>query len=259
MTDRVRSTKLTFKGEKPKKKKRKHREEGVDDGDDGTDPQAWVQPDNATQVFGPTFILHPSSPSICITYDSTRSRIMLHTVTPESGASLLSLSPTEVSQVWVVTRVAGSSTINLRTAEGKFLSCDAHGLVSADREARGPQEEWTPVVLEGGMVAFMNVYEKYLSVDEVAGGSLSLRGDSEIVGFGERFWVKVQHEYKLKAGEEERKKEGVTGKRKIDEVEAKCVLPLTVCFMSDILSVVIHSKHGARADRLSRTMIRLRY
>lgn len=138
MTDRVRSTKLAFKGEKPKKKKRKHREEGTGDGDDGTDPQAWVQPDNATQVFGPTFMLHPSSPPICITFDSTRSRIMFHAMSPAPGESLLSLSPTEVSQVWVVTRVAGSPTINLRTAEGKFLSCDAHGLMSADREARGP-------------------------------------------------------------------------------------------------------------------------
>jgi protein FRG1 len=228
MSDRVRSTKLTFKGEKQKKKKRKHREEGAGDDNDGTDPQAWVQPDNAMQVYGPTYILHPSTPPICITFDSTRSRIKLNAVSLEPGASPVSLSPSEVSQVWVVTRVAGSETVNLRTAEGKFLSCDTHGLVSADREARGPQEEWTPVVLEGGMVAFMNTYEKYLSVDEVAGGTLALRGDCETVGFGERFWVKVQHEYKLKAGEEERKKEGVTGKRKIDEVEEKCVYHLNI-------------------------------
>jgi protein FRG1 len=52
----------------------------------------------------------------------------------------------------------------------------------------------------------MNVYEKYLSVDEVAGGQLGLRGDSDEVGFAERFWVKVQHKYKLEAHEEERKK-----------------------------------------------------
>ncbi|KAF8529675.1 FRG1-like family-domain-containing protein [Hysterangium stoloniferum] len=219
MSDRVRSTKLTFKGDKTKKKKRKHRDGGTGNEEEGIDPQAWVLPENANQVYGPTFIVHPSEPAICITYDSTRSRIMLHAVSHEPGETALSLSPAEVSQVWVVTRVAGSPTINLRTAEGKFLSCDAHGLVSSDREARGPQEEWTPVVLEDGMVAFQNNYQKYLSVDEVAGGSLALRGDSDIVGFGERFWVKVQQEYKLKAGEEERKKEGVAKKRKIDEVE----------------------------------------
>ena len=117
----------------------------------------------------------------------------------EEGVSLLDRVPTEVSQVWVVTRVAGSPTINLRTGvgEGKFLSCDKHGLVSADRDARGPQEEWTPV-LQDGMVAFQNVYEKYLAIDEAAGGVMTLRGDSEEVGFAERFFVKVQAEYKRK-------------------------------------------------------------
>jgi len=134
--------------------------------------------------------------------------------------SILDRTPTEVSQVWVTTRVAGSPTVNLRTGtgEGKFLSCDAHGLVSADREARGPQEEWTPVILPDGMAAFMNVYEKYLSVDEVAGGTLQLRGDSEEVGFRERFWVKVQSKYKTEATEEEKKKtDGLHDATKIDE------------------------------------------
>ena len=48
------------------------------------------------------------------------------------------------------------------------------------------------------MVAFQNVYEKYLGVDESAGGVMTLRGDAEQVGFGERFLVKVQAEYKRK-------------------------------------------------------------
>jgi protein FRG1 len=69
----------------------------------------------------------------------------------------------------------------------------------------------------------MNVYEKYLSVDEVAGGQLSLRGDSEEVGFGERFWVKIQNKYKKEAHEEERKKkmEGHIIEPDIDEASNK--------------------------------------
>jgi protein FRG1 len=70
----------------------------------------------------------------------------------------------------------------LTRPQGKFLLCDAHGLISADREVRGPQEEWTPVLTPDGMVVFMNIYEKYLAVDAVAGGTLQLRGDSEEVG-----------------------------------------------------------------------------
>ncbi|KDQ61006.1 hypothetical protein JAAARDRAFT_32003 [Jaapia argillacea MUCL 33604] len=230
--DKIRSTKLKFKGEKTKKKRRRDDdEEGggpssrrrKEEGDEK--PEAWVRPENANEIRGPTFILHPSDPSpICVTFDSTRNRIVLHSVDKDrsedgEAPTLLDRSPTEVSQVWVTTRVAGATTINLRTGvgEGKFLSCDKHGLVSADRDARGPQEEWTPVVFPDGMVAFMNVYEKYLSVDEVAGGTLQLRGDSEEVGFGERFWVKVQSRYKKEATEEEKKKDGALSEPSIDE------------------------------------------
>jgi protein FRG1 len=74
------------------------------------------------------------------------------------------------------------------------------------------------------MVAFMNVYEKYLSVDEVAGGTMQLRGDSDEVGFRERFWIKIQYKYKKEANEEEKqKKEGVVDPMRIDETGTKLV------------------------------------
>ena len=239
-TDKARPTKLKFKGEKTKKKRKR---EDADDAEssgrrrrkenDDEAPDTWVLPDEAQQIRGPTFLVHPSDPSpICVTYDTTRGKIVLHSLDKdrsgdeEEPPKLLDRVPAEVSQVWVVTRVAGSPTINLRTGvgEGKFLSCDKHGLVSADREARGPQEEWTPVVFPDGMVAFQNVYEKYLAVDEVAGGQLSLRGDSEEVGFRERFWVKIQNKYKEEAHAEERKrKEGMSMDSKVDEASTKYV------------------------------------
>ncbi|KAI0721720.1 FRG1-like family-domain-containing protein [Cerioporus squamosus] len=230
-SEKVRPTKLKFKGEKTKKK-RKHEdgEEGPSrrrrKDEDDESPETWVLPESANDIRGPTFILHPSDPSpICITYDSTRGRIVLQSVDKDKTEDsetppVLERTPTDVSQVWVVTRVAGSPTINIRTGvgEGKFISCDKHGLVAADREARGPQEEWTPVVFPDGMVAFQNVYEKYLSVDEVAGGQLSLRGDSDEVGFGERFWVKVQSKYKKEAhAEEKKRKDGAIDLSAADE------------------------------------------
>ena len=238
MSEKVRSTKLKFKGERTKKK-RKH-EDGGDDGpsrrrrkeDDDEAPETWVLPQAAIEIRGPTFFMHPSDPSpICVAYDSTRGRIVLPSVdkdkTDESESpTIVDRTPTDVSQVWVVTRVAGSPTVNIRTGvgEGKFVACDKHGLVSADREARGPQEEWTPVVFPDGMVAFKNVYEKYLSVDEVAGGQLALRGDSEEVGFGERFWVKIQSKYKKEAhAEEKKRKDGMIDMSTVDEASTKCV------------------------------------
>ncbi|KAG6851244.1 hypothetical protein H0H93_011680 [Arthromyces matolae] len=233
-TEKVRSTRLAFKGDKHKKKRK--REDGESGSskksrrkDDDEDPETWVLPENANEIRGPTFIVHPSDPSpTSINFNSTTNRVFISSLDKEKldedsvPPSLLERTPTDVSQVWVTTRVAGSPTVNLRTGtgEGKFLSCDTHGLVSADRDARGPQEEWTPVVLPDGMVAFMNVYEKYLSIDEVAGGAMQLRGDSEEVGFRERFWVKIQSKYKKEAHEEVKKREGVTDKPKIDEEAA---------------------------------------
>jgi len=214
MTDQLRASKLVFKGDKPKKRKRKRREDDAH-AEDTVDPQTWVQPENEIEVLGPTFIVHPANPPVCIAFDSTRDRITFPPLQPSASSSssdtspLLSLTPTEVPHVWVVTRVAGTGTINIRTPTGKFLSCDVHGLVSADREARGPQEEWVPVILsdtEPPMVAFKSMYEKYMGVDEVAGGNLALRADADAIGFQETFFVRVQFEYKKKATEEEKKK-----------------------------------------------------
>ncbi|KAG1756616.1 FRG1-like family-domain-containing protein [Suillus paluster] len=225
--DKVRSTQLKFKGDKVKKKRKRehHDEEGLSSKrvEEDEDPETWVLPENATEIRGPTFIIHPSDPSpISVNFDSTRNKIILSSLDKDSTSDtppLLDRTPTEVAQVWVTTRVAGSATINLRTGtgEGKFLSCDKHGIVSAFREARGPEEEWTPVLLPDGMAAFMNVYENYLSVDEVAGGSLQLRGDSEEVGFRERFWVKIQSKYKKEAHEEKKKREAGSELTIIDE------------------------------------------
>jgi protein FRG1 len=226
---------LKFKGEKSKKKRKRDGDDDVEGSSssrrrhhgaqDDASPEQWVHPDQATEIRGPTFLFHPSDPlPICISFDATRNRIALHPLEKqEDGEALLDRTPSEVAQVWVTTRVAGAGTINLRTGtgEGKFLSCDKHGLVAADREARGPQEEWTPIVLEGGMVAFMNVYEKYLGIDEVAGGQLALRGDSDNVGFQERFYVKIQNKYKQEAHEEERKKGGGMDLPSMDEKGTK--------------------------------------
>jgi protein FRG1 len=181
----VRSSKLKFKGEKTKKKRK--REDGDDSGssrkrrdEEEHAPDTWVQPENPTDIRGPTFLFHASDPSpICVTYDATRARVALVALDKDgaevaSEVRLLDRVPSDVSQVWVTTRVAGSPTINLcvlrtlclsvscsravsrrtGTGEGKFMSSDKHGIVSADSDARGPQEEWTPVVLPDGMVCY---------------------------------------------------------------------------------------------------------
>jgi protein FRG1 len=84
------------------------------------------------------------------------------------------------------------------------------------------------------MVAFMNIYEKYLGIDEVAGGQLTLRGDSDTVGFQERFYVKIQNKYKQEAHEEERKKGGGLDQPSMDEKSTKWVFD--PCPLSSLVS-----------------------
>jgi protein FRG1 len=127
MSDKIRSTKLKFKGEKTKKKRKR---EDVDEDaggpssrkrreEDEQAPDTWVQPENPTDIRGPTFLFHPSDPSpICVTYDATRARVVLAALDKENtdetpNVQMVDRVPSDVSQVWVSTRVAGSTTINL--------------------------------------------------------------------------------------------------------------------------------------------------
>jgi protein FRG1 len=196
----VRSSKLKFKGEKTKKKRKRadadaDADDAAPDGEpasarprkrreDDAAPEAWVRPDAANEIRGPTFIIHPSEPApVALTFVAARGKIVLAALdkdvkvedgdapTPAPPPGLLERVPTDVAQVWVTTRVAGNETVNLCVAaggrcwalcadgpsrtgsgDGKFMSCDKHGVVTADVDARGPQEEWTPVVLPDGMV-----------------------------------------------------------------------------------------------------------
>jgi protein FRG1 len=126
MSDKIRSTKLKFKGEKTKKKRK--REDVDEDGggpshrkrreEDEQAPDTWVQPENPNDIRGPTFLFHPSDPSpICVTYDATRARVVLAALDKENAdeadVPMVDRVPSDVSQVWVTTRVAGSPTINL--------------------------------------------------------------------------------------------------------------------------------------------------
>jgi protein FRG1 len=128
------------------------------------------------------------------------------------------------------------------------------------------------------MVAFQNIYEKYLGIDEVAGGSIQLRGDSEEVGFNERFWVKVQYKYKKEANEEKKKSSlkdsGMEGVTKIDEtgtnklyqawgagrsitsVEDKKEVPAIVLFLYSSTDVTLDQlKRAKKEGRLAEALL----
>lgn len=111
--------------------------------------------------------------------------------------------PEQVNQVWIANRIVDSDRFTLKSAQGKYLAYDSQGGVSATREAIGPQEEWIPAFRSdlGGFVLQTaaqgdSTLQKYLSVDEIAGGEFKVVADSDSAGFGETFRIRSQARFR---------------------------------------------------------------
>jgi len=195
--------KLTFKGsdkkkhhhKKKKDKKRKHEEE-----EENVPLEGWINVESADDLVGPIFILSNATEKLsCICSDSKTSKILLNSVVEmedSNNVSIKDVTPTDVSQVFVIKRVIDSSTFNLKSAFNKYLGCDKFGVVSCESEAVGVQEEWEIIFREDG-IAFKNSYDKFLTVDE-QDGKMVIRADSDTIGFHEKFIVKFQAQNRKK-------------------------------------------------------------
>jgi protein FRG1 len=157
-------TKLKFKGEKSKKRKRhqdsedSHARSGHGDDED----QGWVDAESLEDIStGPVFITFSSVPPVAIACDPLGKVYAATLIKSEEDGDPDNFEPDDVRQVWIATRLADSNKISLKTATGKFLSCDKIGILSASKEAIGPQEEWVPVKREDGW-ALQNVFENFL-------------------------------------------------------------------------------------------------
>ena len=115
------------------------------------------------------------------------------------------------AKVFVGIRVR-PGTIALKSAHGKYLSCDKFGVTSLDADAVGPQQEWQYVLRPDG-VSFESAYGKFLKFEE---GSLSLRADSESAGFCEVFAVCCQAARRVPA--KKKSNNGVDG-RSVADIE----------------------------------------
>ncbi|GAA5978519.1 hypothetical protein JCM10908_004386 [Rhodotorula pacifica] len=127
--------------------------------------------------------------------------------------------PSDVHHVWVCARIPDTNDkVTFRSGSGRFLASDELGRVSADREARGMQEEWTlePVEGEGqpksGRMVIKSAYGKYLSVDVVAGGKVELRADETKEGPTERWKIMMQGEFVVKAKKQYNERNGIKTK-----------------------------------------------
>lgn len=179
-------------------------------------PSGWVLLLDEADLVGPTFVTSKTSLSqqgvpLALCSNPINNKVYLFPLPEDMTAE--SAEPTQVDAIWRVARVPESDTmVTLKSAQDRFLACDQVGSVSAEREARGPQEEF---VLESaqdkhgkGAFAIKSAsFNKYLSVDEVAGGKLELRCDAEAVGDDEVFFCKMQAEFLGKNEEERNRKQ----------------------------------------------------
>ncbi|CAO1632444.1 unnamed protein product [Sympodiomycopsis kandeliae] len=202
------------KGKKKGKKRSVDGEDGESDVEDvGGNEKAWVSVERSTDPSGPTMICQASPSSSAnaqqahiLSLNTTLSRVELTSYTPpsvgqdlssidqddldsaqivEPGPSdcLLDLSPQDVNQVLVASRVLDSydpPRYTFRTIENRYIGSDKYGSVLCSSEAKGPQEEWSIHTVPGkGILLQSTIHGGYLTLDEVAGGKKVLRVDQQ--------------------------------------------------------------------------------
>ncbi|KAI9603402.1 hypothetical protein KEM48_001382 [Puccinia striiformis f. sp. tritici PST-130] len=176
------TAKLMFKGEKKTKKRKKHAKETKHEeaAKEEEEQEGWLNPPNQSHIQGPIYMISISpKPTAIGIQPSLMNPISKVLAIPLSTDALESLEPDDVNHVLVCTRVIDNHhKVTLRTANNRYLAADQLGAVSAQQEARGPQEEWIfePIydqtdstidedrLKEDGLYALKsNLYSKYLS------------------------------------------------------------------------------------------------
>jgi hypothetical protein len=130
-------------------------------------------------------------------------------------SSLDFITPTDVNQVWVTTRVldtpSAAPRYTIRSSESRFITSEKSGGVSAMAEARGPLEEWKLVAVEDSArttFCLQSAHDTLLGLDEMAGGKMVIRSDAQVKEqdtpeASEQWHIRVQWKYR----EQARKKE----------------------------------------------------
>jgi len=142
---------------------------------------------------GPIFIISNSSepPSSVHAYEDSHKIALLPLPTDSTP---MNAEPEQVSQVFVCRRLPTStSSISIKSAFDRYIGCDKFGVVSCEKEAIGPQEEWEPIFRDDGIAFKSSAYDKFLSVD-----GKDLRADTTTITFHSIFRIKCQASNKRK-------------------------------------------------------------
>lgn len=165
-------------------------------------------------LFGPMFVTSKSSLAQSGEPLALCTNPINHKVYPFSMPADMSAEegePTSIDAIWRCARVPESDDkITLKSSQDRYLACNQLGEISAEREARGAEEEFILESLEdkgkGAYAVRSAAWGKYLGVDEVAGGKIELRCDSDRIGDDEVWYCKMRAENLGKMEEERMRK-----------------------------------------------------
>src|SRR6201992_382841 len=142
---------LTFKGDK-KVKKRKRAPAEDDHANPSTskalvqqssasqpEDDTWVSAEAITDIAGPIVLVLPTDEPSALACD-INGKVFALQVENIVDNDPSTAEPHDVRQVWIANRVAGSEKFSFKGHHGRYLGCDRAGILSASREAVGPEE-----------------------------------------------------------------------------------------------------------------------
>jgi protein FRG1 len=150
-------SKLTFKGDKPTKKRKRSSKPAAsstptttsvpdDIEDDGT---LWTTMTTTPSIRGPCMLIPPATPQITSTSlplalsSDTEGTLFFSPLTLNLDNDPLTSEPSDVAEVLILAEVPGrKGRWSVKSAYGRYLSCDKNGLVFCERTAVGAEEEW---------------------------------------------------------------------------------------------------------------------
>lgn len=178
---------------------------------------SWIDLEKAEHLNGPTLLMSKALEAASILVVNEEG-VPLFKSLPELQISFDHPEPTDLSQVFVARSIV-KGKFTFKTAQGKYLSSDSLGKVTASRSAVGPSEEWTLREVNGGFV-LENYLGRYLSMDNNTG---RVRADSEEISSPEILQLRCQSTeiQKSASNREERLQQHSPLIAHLDEVEAK--------------------------------------
>ena len=258
---------LTFKGDK-KAKKRKRAPAEDDDANpsmskalvqqsSASQPEddTWVSAEAITDISGPIVLVLPTDEPTALACDVNGKvfALPLENIVDNDPSTA---EPHDVRQVWIANRVAGSENFSLKGHHGRYLGCDRSGILSAVREAVGPEESFTCIAIADnlGTFAVQNERETFIGIDPTATGDRVVRGDKDGIEFSTSLRIRMQARFKpkLRVAKEEKAKEKISRReleemvgRRLDEEDVKMLKKARRegNFHEKLLDVKIKGKH----------------